>query len=275
MQILGAELAKKFQAYVDIVTTPQPHDDADLVIIDVATEEEAFTRTAKARLEFLDAKFVFFKNDSSWVKPRVVDLVIEDGFNNVIIDPIFRNPAKPEFKEEIKCIFINQGGSDPWGVTPRIVYAIRSLQVGYTPLVVMGRATHVITMYQVARSGQYYHDISQDEMYALMYAADVAITAPGQTFAELTAMSVPSIVIGHHERHDRIGMELMAERAAIYLGIGPEMQDAMLVEDIVNALESIHSVEKRKEYVDNAQRVVNINGVDKIVEMIGECYGTK
>jgi spore coat polysaccharide biosynthesis predicted glycosyltransferase SpsG len=172
------------------------------------------------------------------------------------------------FNEEIKYIFINQGGSDPWGITPRIICAIQSLHANYTPLVVMGRATHIITMYQVARSGQYYHDISQDEMYALMYATDVAITAPGQTFAELTAMSVPSIIIGHHERHGRVGLELHEKKAAIYLGTGPEMQDARLVEEIVNALESMHSVEKRKEYVDNAQRVVNINGVDKIVEMI-------
>jgi spore coat polysaccharide biosynthesis predicted glycosyltransferase SpsG len=270
MQTLGAELAKKFQAHVDIVTTSQPSDGVDLIIVDVATEEEAHTRTAKARLEFLDAKIVFFKNDSNWVKPRMVDLVIEDGFNNVIIDKIFRNPAAPEFNEEIKYIFINQGGSDPWGITPRIIYAIKSLQAGYTPLVVMGPATHVITMYQVARAGQYYHDVSQDEMYALMYAADVAITAPGQTFAELTAMSVPSIIIGHHERHDNIGMELMLEKAAVYLGTGPEMQDATLVESITNALENMHSSVKRKEYVDNAQRVVNIDGIDKVVEMIGE-----
>jgi spore coat polysaccharide biosynthesis predicted glycosyltransferase SpsG len=270
MQTLGAELAKKFQAHVDIVTTSQPSDGVDLIIVDVATEEEAHTRIGKARLDLLDPIIVFFKNDSSWVEPKMVDLIIEDGFNNTIIDKIFRNPAAPEFNEEIKYIFINQGGSDPWGITPRIIYAIKSLQAGYTPLVVMGPATHIITMYQVARAGQYYHDVSQDEMYALMYAADVAITAPGQTFAELTAMSVPSIIIGHHERHGRIGMELMLEKAAVYLGIGPEMQDATLVESITNALENMHSSAKRKEYIDNAQRVVNINGVDRVVEMIGE-----
>jgi hypothetical protein len=46
------------------------------------------------------------------------------------------------------------------------------------------------------------------------------------------------------------------------------MWDARLVEEIVNALENMHSSTKRKEYVDNAQRVVNVNGVDNIVEMI-------
>ncbi len=275
MHILEAELTKKFQAHVSIVTTPHPYDGEDLFIIDMATEQDALIRAAKIvgnryAGNLPNAKIVFFKNDDTWTIPRpeALDLIIEDGFDNAIIDKIFRNSATPEFKEEIKYIFINQGGSDPWGITPRIVYAIKSLQAGYTPLVVMGRATHVITMYQVANAGQYYHDISQDEMYALMYASDVAITAPGQTFAELTAMSVPSIIIGHHERHGRIGLELHEKRAAIYLGTGPEMQDAVLVEEIVNALESMHSSTKRKEYVDSAQRVVNINGIDNIVEMI-------
>jgi hypothetical protein len=80
MQILGAELEKKFQA----------HDGADLIIVDMAAKDVAFSRTIKASDEFPDAKIVFFKNDDTWVIPRgikgKVDLIIEDGFNNVIID---------------------------------------------------------------------------------------------------------------------------------------------------------------------------------------------
>jgi spore coat polysaccharide biosynthesis predicted glycosyltransferase SpsG len=278
MQTLATELAEKCLADVNVVTTPRAYYHEDLVVVDMATEDKAIAKAMRARSELPNAKIVLFKNDDRWSEILGVDLFIPVGFDNVILNKVFRHFNRDKLNTEVSIIFINQGGSDPWGVTPRVLHAIEYLSVDYTIFIIMGNATHEMTLQQVTCFSKYsqlaagvvYYDLSPEDMAAVMGKSDLAITAPGQTFAELTAMSVPSIIIGHHAQHDKIGMELHRKGVALYLGVGPELRDVELLDGIKGALKIMNSPSRRKDYVDDARRVVNTHGVDKVIEMIEE-----
>ena len=289
MRVLAKELIEKHKAEVEVVTDYKPFKQEDIVIVDVDTEYEALSRVYTIRENLPKAKIIVFRNGDINISMGTitfggtrldVNSIIEPTFDNVILDKCFRRGRHPyeTLKDNIKFIFLNQGGSDPWGIAPRILHVLDLLRVRSTILVVVGSATHDLTVKQIKAFGNVhndlpvvvYYDEPPIELKDLMSYSDVAITAPGQTFAELTAMSVPSIVIGHHEMHGRISRELGDKKAAIDLGVGVGMTDEELVYKLGSALGIMKSLKTRKNFVNNARKLININGIDKIIEYILE-----
>ncbi len=275
MNTLAQELRKTLHIDVSLMTTLGSYYDEDIVLVDVDREDLAKHKVRRIRRDLPTAKVVVFKNDDTWDDKMDVDLTIRPDFSNVILEEVFREFEDINVGEEIKTILVTQGGSDPWGVSSRVLHTLEYLSVGATVFTVMGVATHPLTLQRVLyfseRSllrGFIFHNLSIEDMADVICSTDLAITAPGQTYAELTAMSVPCIIIGHHERHEKIGKELQDKGAAVYLGIGPKMTDAKLVESVKNTLKVISPYKKRQSLMEGARNVVNKNGIYKVIEQI-------
>lgn len=280
MQTLALELTKELGTVVEIVDQKdyEEFDCEDLVIVDVDTEEDAVFRIRKVRKNLPNTKIVLFKNDDGWGDVEDVELVILPEFCRPIISPAFRNFYRTHLNPEISSIFVNQGGSDPWGLTPRILGVLGFLKVPFTIFTVLGRGIHEITKEQVVRfmscrtvnvHGIVYYDLNQKDMATIMEASDLAITAPGQTFVELVAMSVPTIIIGHHDRHAVVGNLIRKNAASMYLGVGPTMKDIELLTSIEASLKIMSSHFFRKTIVKNAHRLVNTQkGIEGIIKDI-------
>jgi len=142
-------------------------------------------------------------------------------------------------------IFVNQGGSDPYGLTLKILQALKHLQVQQEVIVVLGPAvTPALTreVEALQRSLPFRcrveRSLSTARVYELMSESDLAVTAAGNTLYELCAIGVPSLVVCHHERHDAVAGAFEAKGAVKNLGIGTAVSIEAIAEGIRDLLEN-------------------------------------
>lgn len=182
---------------------------------------------------------------------------------------------KNKFVPEIcRTVFVNQGGSDPYGLTIKIIKELESLNLKQKVIVVIGPAVTLQHKKELEslkpnlrNSYQFEWSISQNRMYQLMLESDVAITAAGNTLYELALFGVPSIVVCHHERHNKVASKFEEKKAVINLGIGSDLQD----NEIANEVEKLlTSKEQRLLLNHNIKEIVDGLGSKRVAEKILE-----
>jgi len=148
------------------------------------------------------------------------------------------------FNKMVKRIFLNQGGSDPYGLVIKILKALEGLCISQEVSVVIGGAfkeRHKKMLEQLKRSlkGRYnfYSDLSQDEFYKLLKGVDLAISAAGNTMYELAYLGIPTVIISHHKRHDAAARAFEKKGVAINAGIGTRLTITQISEKIARSLE--------------------------------------
>jgi len=104
-------------------------------------------------------------------------------------------------------------------------------------------------------------------MHQIMKESDLAITAAGNTLYELALFGVPSIVICHHEKHNKVAKEFAKRNSAINLGIGTKL-DLRIIANTVDEL--LSSREKRLKLSINAKKIVDGLGSKRIAEKVLE-----
>lgn len=129
--------------------------------------------------------------------------------------------------EQVETIFVNQGGTDPFGLTAKTLRALIKSDVQARTIVVVGgglTARHYDELDNLKKGlrsvFEFYKDVSQQQMIELMAESDMAIAAAGNTLYELTALGVPTLVISHHQRQDYVARAFERAGAARSLGIG-------------------------------------------------------
>ena len=179
---------------------------------------------------------------------------------------------KKPISNECKTIFVNQGGSDPYHLTIKILKSLERLQLKQKIIVVIGPAVSTRLKNELKKirdnlKNDYRFEWAPDQqrMYRLMEESDIAITAAGNTLYELALCGVPSIVVSHHETHNMVGGEFARRGAAINLGIGTVLSE----EEIAAAIkELIYSKEKRASLSTNAKKIVDGLGSKRIAEKV-------
>jgi UDP-2,4-diacetamido-2,4,6-trideoxy-beta-L-altropyranose hydrolase len=180
--------------------------------------------------------------------------------------------SQREIPEICRNIFINQGGSDPFGLTARILRALDAMPITQEISVVIGSAVSrdhreelqglekTLTHAFVFEWG-----VSPERMLELYHACDLAITAAGNTLYELAACGIPSIIICHHERHYRVAAQFEERGAGINLGIGPGLK----AEDIQTAVARLSGSRQMREQLHrNIRQIVDGKGSQRIVDLI-------
>lgn len=252
------------------------HSKVDLAIVDVDDEHVAFLRVQALKKISPESKVILLRNDARWAKEMEgVDEVITTDWSNVILHPAFREFERRQWNENIEHIVVFQGGSDPWGIAPRILYALDLLLVESRVSVIVGSAVSDLTLSQINSfkgytklRGEVYYDLTQEGMATVLTTSDLAIMSPGQSWAEATAMEVPTILIGHHDRHFRVMIDIGYYEAAYILGVGPKLKDTELLEGLSAGIDLFKNVGVRREFVENARKVVDKDGINKIMEVV-------
>jgi UDP-2,4-diacetamido-2,4,6-trideoxy-beta-L-altropyranose hydrolase len=132
-----------------------------------------------------------------------------------------------EIPERPRTIFVNQGGSDPFGLTARILRGLELLELPQEIVVVVGSAVPEAHREELRALGDHARNscsfawgVPPREMEDIMERSDLAITAAGNTLYELALFGVPSLIVCHHERHQAVAEAFAARGAAVNLGIG-------------------------------------------------------
>jgi len=169
----------------------------------------------------------------------------------------------------VKQIIVSQGGTDPQGLTKKLLLALRSLKLTTRIVVVIGsgltnRCQADLEMFKrtLPDNYEFYNNLSIHEMHNLIFTSDLALTAAGNTLYELAWFGVPSIVISHHNKHDLVAREFENRGAVINLGIGTEIS----VNVITKALSSlIEDSVLRQALSDRARLITDGKGIEKLV----------
>ena len=195
-------------------------------------------------------------------------------------------PMREEFHEkwrrprqtpvQVSSIFVNQGGSDPFGLTARILRGLELLDLDQEIMVVVGSAVpdHFIRELkslekQAHNTYSFAWGVSPQEMGEIMERSDLAITAAGNTLYELAIFGVPSLVVCHHERHLAVARRFEERGAAINLGIGSLLAE----EEIARATGALlGSPEKRQALSGKMKGIVDGLGCRRIADTVGSVW---
>lgn len=165
-------------------------------------------------------------------------------------------------------LLISQGGSDPFGLTLKLLNALDRLRLDQELIVVLGPAVspplaHEVALRAAALSAPCRVEcaVVPERFRALMRTCDLAITAAGNTLYELCAMGRPAVVVCHHERHDAVASAFAARGAVVNLGIGTALSEEVIAAGIQRVVEDAHM---RAEMVRNGQAIVDGLGCARV-----------
>lgn len=177
--------------------------------------------------------FDFYKSASRYGTKYLI------GAEYFPIDKAFQ-PLKPiKIKEKVERVFINQGGSDPYGFTAKIIRAIQKERLSQEVNVVIGGAlkeAHKAELDEIKKSLKgdfnFYLSISHNELCRILQKTDFAVSAAGNILYELAFMGIPSLVICHHEKHNEVAKAFEEKGAVINAGIGKDLSESQIAKEI-------------------------------------------
>jgi spore coat polysaccharide biosynthesis predicted glycosyltransferase SpsG len=151
-------------------------------------------------------------------------------------DEAIQGTQKRHIRPEVDTVLVNQGGSDPYGLTVKILRALEAENLPQKFLFVLGghiqegHRAELEKMRNCLNSKSVFFDnLPRNALYRLMQASDMAISAAGNTLYELLYIGVPTLVISHHRMHDEVAKAFKRQGAVINLGIGDELAEGHMV----------------------------------------------
>lgn len=181
---------------------------------------------------------------------------------------------RSEPSAEVSTLFVNQGGTDPYGLTAKTLKALERIAPDCRTVVVVGGGLteHHLREFEEVRAGlkgayDFYSNIPMERMHALMAESDAALTAAGNTLYELACLGVPSAVISHHEKHDRVARAFASREAVLNMGIGSRLS----AEDMASGIEGFLSDAKaRRELGNNIRAITKTDGISRLASYLKE-----
>lgn len=199
------------------------------------------------------------------------------GTDYFIMDSGLKKMKPGHISKDVKRIFVNQGGSDPFGLTAKILKAIDVIDFAGKVAVVLGGAMKKEDRGKVGKirnklrgSYEFYTDLPQKELYEIMRRSDMAISAAGNTLYELAYMGIPTLILSHHKEHDMVARAFEHRRAAINIGIGRAVGPAVIRRKVLDVM---HNFALRADLHRKARMIVDGNGCDRISQEILKMCG--
>lgn len=184
-----------------------------------------------------------------------------------------------EVQDQVKRVFVNQGGSDPYGLTAKIIRAIERAGLNQEIIVVLGGCLSEVHQQELAEmkhslKGNYrfYVNIGKRELYGLMQTSDLAISAAGNTLYELALLGVPSLVISHHKLHDEVASAFEKQGAAINLGMGETISEDQIAIGIGRLL---NNPARRKSLNLNARELFAASQDSPLIQELSAIYSSE
>ena len=179
----------------------------------------------------------------------------------------FHKQTKP-IREEVRHLLVTQGGSDTYGLTPKILQALENMVVRPHCTAVVGPAFRHETELRAA-----VEDTTLDltiirnarNMADLMWQADLVITAGGVTMFELACVGTPSLVVCGEPFEVETAARLEKAGVVINLGFGSDVD----YEQLPKAVDSLAADwGMRKGMSDCGKQLVDGKGSERMVQLI-------
>jgi spore coat polysaccharide biosynthesis predicted glycosyltransferase SpsG len=164
---------------------------------------------------------------------------------------------------------VTMGGTDPLGMTPRIIRALATAGQDLSVSVVLGagatESRRADVLQAVADTGlecDVLTDLPQEEFYRLLYRAKAVITAPGNTLYELAYIGVVTGAVAERDGAERVAKEFQNRGLCRYLGAGAHMSDGELADVLADF------VDLPDDFRAQAPNVIDGMGVSRIVSLM-------
>jgi spore coat polysaccharide biosynthesis predicted glycosyltransferase SpsG len=200
------------------------------------------------------------------------------GWDWVILRPEFqvyrnverctRNGARPN-------ILVTMGGSDPAGLTLRVMEAIGSMKEDFVPIVLLGPGfSHQETLANIQAISPRSFEVlrNQGDIAGLMAGVDMAIAAAGVTAYELAAMGVPSIYLCLTEDHSASAAVFHEQGMGINLGLHSSVSSAQIARAISDLLDQ---PERRDAMAREGRALLDGNGSKRIAGLVVHHFRTR
>jgi len=204
--------------------------------------------------------------------PKNTETIYLFGPQYALLRPEFSNIQQKKIRTDINDLLITLGGSDPWNLTPVIVESvIKTLGDRLKIHVIIGpffnnKRDIIAQCRSLGRNVLVY--LNPPNIERLMFKADLAISAGGQTLFELAAVGTPTIVIQLADNQKQNIQILKNKGAVMFAG---EVHDFNLERSIAEKL--IVLLEKpglREKIAFNARKLFDGKGIYRVAEKIKE-----
>lgn len=188
------------------------------------------------------------------------------GRDYIILHPDFMSqPLRKRGRgKKVRELFVCFGGSDPSGLTLRLIPLLRRLGGGIKIHIVLGAAFPWGKRVSSALDSLPYFSISRNisNMARILQKADVALISGGTLLYEACSLGVPSIVISQNRAQEAEAKICHAAKAVFSLGANESVSN----EKILAALQQLTEDEiLREKMAGKGPKVVSRNGAMRIV----------
>jgi len=195
-----------------------------------------------------------------------------NSLNYMLLNENFKryNTKKKAVTKEVKKIMITQGGSDTYGVVPKIIQDMDSLPPEIECFALTGPAfKHQKELDQAVKNSGINITVLKDvkEPWKIYSEMDLAITGGGMTLFELLCVGTPCIALTQ-ELREMETINLLKEKNVITV-LG--MYDALSRGDISAAIKKLINDFKLRNKMSNlGKKSVDGKGIDRITKIITE-----
>jgi spore coat polysaccharide biosynthesis predicted glycosyltransferase SpsG len=191
------------------------------------------------------------------------------GPDYFLLAPQYQSQKKAILKRNVSDIVITMGGSDPAGLTIKILSAIRKKPLIHLHFHVIlgpafGNCEYVKKMfYDIPFITVYVNPVNFLDILA---AADIAITAAGRTLLECSYLGIPVIVVPSIEHEELTAIEFSKKTAALNIGLWNDDYSVKRIQDAIVLYSNNYEI--RKTVSDSEKKLIDGCGLFRILEII-------
>lgn len=192
------------------------------------------------------------------------------GWEWVVTRQEFSHPSRRPVSSHRPVILVTMGGSDPAGMTAKVVEGINRVERECEMLIVLGPGfhdDHALNVQLERASHSYTVKRHVTKMWEVMSQADLSVASFGGTAYELAAMQVPSVLIGLTKDHVTSASAFVKEGMAICLGQHEQVTPQMIAEAVSSLMADPIRLEQMRA---RAKHLMKDGGSQRIVDTIVE-----
>ena len=201
---------------------------------------------------------------------RVDQLELEDYYGGpefAILRESFAGRAK-SVRKDARQIVLSFGGSDPQGLTLKVLRALDEVRSGLTVKAVLGPAFSYQQELERLLPELHYQPLlleNVEHMAETLSEADIVFCAGGMTVYEIAALGTPGIVLCQNARERRRMETFLQFGSVVHLGLGTEV-DEREIRDTARAL--LSDPVRRRAMSEAGRKLVDARGAQRAAEVV-------
>ena len=201
---------------------------------------------------------------------RVDQLELEDYYGGpeyAILRESFAGAAKP-VRAEAREVVISFGGSDPQGLTLKVLRALSVSKEELSVKAILGPAfSYGVELRELLPKlhNQPLLLENVEHMAEILSEADLVFCAGGMTVYEIAALGVPGIVMCQNAREVRRMQHFSRSGSIQHLGLGTEVDEKKITEA---AEELLTNETRRRAMSESGRKLVDARGAQRVAEVV-------